>query len=142
MSFAQILDLLRNRGEMLISGEVEPLMAEFVFPLPIYLPGRRIVLTSTKQARPYCEVVRTALCDRGVVALRPRVTAMELPRGGRFRVWVDWYELALPVQGTRLTSAVYFMKSGAAGPLTEMISYESPSMPEVCARVEDLMLSA
>jgi len=142
VSFAQILALLQGRSECLLSGQLDPLLCGFTYPLPIYVPTRRIVLGNVEEARSFCQVIRTALCDRGVMALQPKVTAMELPRGGRFRVWVDWYELAMPVEGTRLTSATYYLKAGSAGLKTEMIAYTSLSMPEVCAQVEDLMLSA
>lgn len=142
MSFAQIMALLRTRSENLLSGDLDALLRGFSYPLPIFVPSRRLVLENVEQARSVCELIRTALAERGVIALHPKVTAMEMPRGGRFRVWVDWYELAMPVSGTRLTSATYYIRAGSAGLRTEMISYESLSMPEVCVQVEDLMMSA
>ena len=138
----QILAKLQNRGEWLLSGQLDPLVQDFSFPLPIYVGAKRIVLTSADQAMSFCEVIRTAFCDRGMVALRPKITALELPRGGRFRVWVDWDELALPVTGTRLTSAVYYMQAGPNGLRTEMIVYQGLSLPEVCIRFQEMALSA
>lgn len=142
MSFAPLLTLLRNRSEWLLSGQLDPVVASFTYPLPIFAASRRIVLTNPDQALSFCRHVHGALGQRGVVALHPKVIAVELPRGGRFRAWVDWYELALPVTGTRLTSAVYYMRAGASGPRTEMIAYQCARQSDCAAQFEDFALSA
>ena len=87
-------------------------------------------------------LLRAAYLERGVIALQPRVTAVDLPRAGRFRVWVDWHELAIPADESRLSSAIYYCRSTPAGLRTEMINYTSPTMPELSPHFAALALSA
>jgi len=142
VSFPTLLTLLRSRSACLLAGQLDPVVASFVYPLPIFAASRWIVLGNADQALSFCRHAHAVLCQRGVVALQPKVTAVELPRGGRFRVWVDWYELALPATGTRLTSAIYYMRDGSAGPQVEMIAYQLSRQSDICPQTEELALSA
>lgn len=133
---------MQQRLESLLAGELEPFIEGFSFPLPVYVPTGQVFLVSKEQARIIANVLRTSLLDRGVVAMHPKVTATELPRGGRFRVWVEWHDMAMPSGQTHLTSGIYYLKVREGGLRTEMISYESVSMPEVYAKLEKLTVSA
>lgn len=142
MLYSQASAFMRSRGDLLLSGNLQALSASYLFPLPIFLAANRLVVRSPDEVCMVFSLLRTALVERGVVALEPKVTAMDLPRAGRFRVWVDWHELTVPVEDARYSSAVYYCKSGPSGPQIEMVNYTRLSMPELKPRFAALALSA
>ncbi|HLQ17692.1 MAG TPA: hypothetical protein VK146_01835 [Tabrizicola sp.] len=101
-----------------------------------------MIISSADQARIIYDHLRKAYVDRGVVMLRPSVSAIELPRAGRFRVWVDWQEIAFPAEATRISQAVYYCRVSKLGVRTEMLNYTHLSMPELNPEFEALALSA
>ncbi len=142
MLYSQVSKLLRDRGEMLLSGQFERLIADYVFPLPVFLPSSRLVIHTPDHAWPVLSHLRSALLERGVAALLPKVSAIDLPRAGRFRVWVDWQEIAFPATETRISQAVYYFRQTDLGPQTEMVNYTHLSMPELNRQFVALALSA
>jgi hypothetical protein len=139
---SQIAAQLRNRGDLLLAGRIDELLAAYQFPLPVFLPQQRMVLQGPEEARKVFTVLRQALVCSGIAALRPKVTAVELPRAGRFRLWVDWQELALPSGETRTSSATYYCRATPLGPRIEMVNYTHLSMPELNQQFQALALSA
>lgn len=142
MLYSQITAHLETKGELMLSGQFDRLMDSYVFPLPIFLHTSRLVVSAPDQARTVFGHLREALVCRGVVALRPKVSAIDLPRAGRFRVWVDWQEIAFPVEATRVSQAVYYCRDAGIGLQTEMVSYTRLSMPELDRQFAALALSA
>jgi len=142
MLYSQITAHLQTKGELLLSAQFDRLMDSYVFPLPIFLHTSRLVVSAPDQACTVFEHLREALVGRGVVALRPKVSAIDLPRAGRFRVWVDWQEIAFPVEATRVSQAVYYCRDTGIGLQTEMVSYTRLSMPELDRQFAALALSA
>lgn len=142
MEYLQLNDLLRTRGELLMSGRIEEMVASYIYPLPIYMQSRCMILHTPLDAYLVFDVLRKALLERGVVTLRPQVNAVELPRGGRFRVWADWHELAFPVEETRKSSVIYYCRETEFGPQVEMINYTLTSMPELNQQFAALALTA
>ncbi len=142
MLYSQITTHLQAKGELLLSGQFDRLTTSYVFPLPIFLHASRLVISAPDQARAVFRHLREALVDRGVVALRPKVSAIDLPRAGRFRIWVDWQEIALPVEATRISQAVYYCRDTGIGLQTEMVNYTHLSMPELDRQFAALALSA
>ncbi|NHB76295.1 hypothetical protein [Rhodobacter calidifons] len=133
---------LRFRGELLLAGRIEALLDYYAFPLPIFLPAERLLLSGRPEARLFLSLLRQRLLRDGVAALRPEVRAVELPRAGRFRVWADWNELTLAGEAGRSSSAVYFCRATALGPQVEMVNYTRASMPDLAQQFEALALSA
>jgi hypothetical protein len=123
-------------------GQFDRLISNYIFPLPIYLQSHCMIVQSPESARVVFSHLRSALVQRGVVSLRPQVNAMDIPRGGRFRVWVDWHELAFPVEETRKSSAIYYCRESELGPQIEMVNYTLLSMPELNQRFATLAMSA
>ena len=139
---SQIAAQLCIRGEQLLAGQFDPLLDGYHYPLPVFLPTLRMVLQGPDAARCALALLRHALIDRGVVSLCPLVTAIELPRAGRFRLWVDWQERGLPGTESRTSSAIYYCRATALGPRIEMVNYTHLSMPDLHQQFEALALSA
>lgn len=142
MQHSQITAHLRDRAELLMSGQFDRMVADYLYPLPVFLHSSRLVLRSADHAAVVFAHVRQALVERGVVALRPSVSAIDLPRAGRFRVWVDWQEIAFPPEATRISQAVYYCRATDLGVQTEMVNYTHLSMPELNQQFAALALSA
>lgn len=138
----QIAAQLRSRGDQLLAGRIDELLSAYRFPLPVFLPTQRMVLQGPEEARAVFAILRRALLQGGIVALSPQVKAVELPRGGRFRLWVDWQELAMPGGVNSTSSAIYYCRATPLGPLIEMIDYTHLSMPELNQQFQALALSA
>lgn len=131
-----------SRGNLLMQGQLETLLDAYIFPFPVFLPEQRMVLSSRDEARAVLWLLLDWSKRSGVVSIRPEITAVELPRSGRFRVWVDWQELAMPLGETRLSSAIYYCRTTACGPRIEMVNYTRLSMPELNHELQALALSA
>lgn len=142
MQYSQITSHLRQRAELLLSGQIDRMILDFVYPLPVFLQSSRLLITSPDQARLIFGHLRTALVERGVVMLRPKVSAIDLPRAGRFRVWVDWQEIAFPAEASHMSQAIYYCRTTDLGLQTEMLNYTHLSMPELNQQFQALALSA
>jgi hypothetical protein len=140
--FSQVTAQLCARAEAFLSGNLEEVVYNYLYPLPLYLPSTQLVIRTPQEARAVLNKLRVAMLQRGVVAMKPKVSAIDLPRAGRFRVWVEWTELALPVEGTRTASVVYYCRNAASGFRIEMMDFVRPSMPELGPQFKALALSA
>jgi hypothetical protein len=142
MLLSRVTTHLRRRAELLLSDQIDLLATTYAYPLPVFLEERRLLIGGAPQARQVLGRLRDSLAERGIVDLRPRITAIDLPRGGRFRVWVDWMEIAVPATGSNLSSAIYYCRDTADGIVTEMVSYTRSATPELNRQIEELALSA
>ena len=142
MLYSHVTTHLRYRAEWLMSGTFDRMVADYLYPLPIFLHSSRLVIQSPEHAMMVFAHLRNALVERGVAALRPKVSAIDLPRAGRFRVWVDWQEIAFPPEATRISQAVYYCRATDLGLQTEMVNYTHLSMPELNQQFAALALSA
>jgi len=142
MQYSQLTSHLLARAELLLSGQFDRMAADFTYPLPVFLQSTRLVIATPREARLIFGHLRAALAARGVVMLRPKVSAVALPRAGRFRVWVDWHEIAFPAEATRISQVIYYCSDTGSGLRTEMLDYTHLSMPELQPRFAALALSA
>lgn len=95
MSAAATLKLLASRidaqgGARGGARGGDPLARSFAYPLPIFM-GRRTALAHTAaDVEGLWRNLRVLARAGGYRRLVPRIVASELPRDGRFRLWVDW----------------------------------------------------
>lgn len=139
---SQLTAELRARGNLLLQGRIDELLAAYIYPLPVFLPEQRLLLTGPDQAQAVFSLLHGWLKRTGVTAFHPVVQAVELPRSGRFRVWVDWQERIIPSAETRVSSVIYYFRVTQLGPRIEMLNYTRLSMPELHQEFEALALSA
>lgn len=140
--YSQAASHFRRRGEHLLAGRIDELLGSYVFPLPVFLPQQRMLLTGPEEAVLVFAVLRRSLLRGGVVALQPKIRAVELPRNGRYRLWVDWQELVMPSGEMRVSQAIYYCRTTDLGPRVEMVNYTRLSMPDLHQEFEALALSA
>jgi hypothetical protein len=140
--YSEVSAYLCSRGELLLSGQIDEMITGYHFPLPVFLQTKRMILHSSDEVRSILCFLREALLARGVVALRPQINAIDLPRNGRFRLWVDWHELAIPAQGTSISSVIYYCRQTGSGVQVEMANYTRQSMPELSSQLTAFAMSA
>lgn len=142
MRHSQISAHFRDQADRLLAGDLDRIGQEYSFPLPIHFPNNLAVALNLDDSSAILARRRAELVARGVVALRPSMTAIDLPRAGRFRVWVDWKEMTATGTEIRGSSAIYYCRTAATGLQTEMIQYTYVSPPGQGATQDDLALSA
>jgi hypothetical protein len=140
--FQEVASQLGSRAAWLLSGQFERIVAEYCFPLPVHLGQSRVIVRSADEATAMLGLQQAVLLGRGVTTVIPCVKALDLPRVGRFRVWVDWHEKTLRAQGDRVSSVIYYCHQTPAGFRIEMVDYTRLSMPELRPHFAALALSA
>ena len=142
VQYCQVIAQMNRRADGLLLGKLDELAQDYVLPVLIDLMSTRVIASSRAELRAMLDLQRQSMLDRGVVSLRPEVTAMDLPRSGRFRVWVDWHEVTHSLEGERRSSAVYYCVADGANLKIEMIHYLTLATPELRPQVEALSLTA
>jgi hypothetical protein len=142
MRHSEISAHFRDQADRLLAGDLNRISQEYAFPLPIHFPNDLAVAFNLEDSSAILARRRAELVARGVVALRPSITAVDLPRAGRFRVWVDWKEQTAAEAEMRGSSAIYYCRAAATGLQTEMIQYTYVSSPGQGPQQDDLALSA
>jgi hypothetical protein len=140
--FSEVASQLRNRASWLMSEHYDRIVADYCFPLPVHLDHSRVIVRNPDEASAMLRLQRAAFLERGVISLTPSVTAMDLPRGGRFRIWVDWHEVTLSDQVSPQSKAIYYCRQTPGGFQIEMVDYTRLSMPELQTQFAALALSA
>jgi len=140
--YSTVASQLSCRAAWLLAGQFDRIAAQYLYPLPVHLGASRVIVRSAAEATAMLRLQRAACLERGVVALTPRLAAMDLPRDGRLRIWVDWHERTLPGRGARLSTSIYYCRQTPAGFRIEMISCPRLAMPELEPHFAALALSA
>ena len=133
-----VLDQLQWRANVLLSGRYEDLARQYDQPLPVFLGDQRLTFASNTILASYFKTFHSALNERGIAALAPTLIARELPRKGRFRLWVQW-DYGRPQQPpSHSADCIYYCRSGDGGLVTEMIQYTRIGLPDLCRMQDDL----
>lgn len=121
--FSELQNQLRKRSQLLFEGRVEEYASAFMTPTVFYSADGMLPVCSHAAMVDTAKVLRKSLIERGIVASHPTVSAAELPRKGRFRVWVDWQEISADNSKQPVRSSIIYMRQTPNGPRTEMIDW-------------------
>jgi hypothetical protein len=86
---AAVHAMIARQADLLFRGDTAAMLTAFDLPLAVQHGDDMLVMATAEQ---FCGVMaghRAALVATNVTGLQARMTAIELPRRGRFRVWVD-----------------------------------------------------
>ncbi len=142
VTYSQIIAQMRRRAGGLLAGNLDDLVKDYTFPMPVDLLSTRVIVRSAGESRAMLALQRKVMLERGVTKLEPVVKAVDLPRAGRLRVWVDWHELAPGPDGARVSSAIYFCSIHGKDLRIQMIQYLRLSSPELRPQFAALALTA
>lgn len=105
-------------GERFVAGQLAEMARSWSFPCPIEVDGQLVVMRSPEVLAAHLADLRAASLAKGLTAMTPRVAAVEMPRNGRFRVWLRWvlhYGDRVEEEGH---GTLYFMATTPEGGLT------------------------
>jgi hypothetical protein len=113
--------LMEWRAGLLRAGRIEDLARQHICPMPIYVKGRMRSVASYRQLEEALRQIHAGVLALEAGAPMVKVRAVELPRGGRFRVWCDWLAPSPGRPPVLLASTVDYLRQTDHGPLTEML---------------------
>jgi hypothetical protein len=112
------------------AGHYDRLVDTYVFPLPIYVNQSAAVAASGRDVWAFFQSLHALMRASGFDRLSGRITSVELPRRGRFRLWVDWtgdgHAGARP-----LFRSICYNLGDLSAHRTEMITIEDISWPDL-----------
>lgn len=122
--FQEVQDQVQGRADLLLAGRFEDMSREYLFPLPVYLENHIIALRDVAEGIDRAAALRDLLRKRQIETLTITVKAIEIPRGGRFRVWADWHAVSRACNLSRLLGLTYYMRDTGQGFQSEMLQYK------------------
>lgn len=120
---SQILAHFQEQANCLMAGDLQRFEDMFSLPLPIHFPNGMTVVLDQECGGQILNQIRDELLSRGVVCSRPEISAVELPKADRFRVWIDWKETTADGIEVSGPSIVYYCRKSPTGLRTEMVQY-------------------
>jgi len=126
---SQIIRHFQAQADQLLAGDLGGFGEMFSLPLPIHAPDGLTVVLDPAGGTDFLNLMRAEWAKRGVVALRPKVSAIELPKDNRFRVWIDWTEINAAGVEAPGSTIIYYCRKGPFGLRTEMVQYTRLSSP-------------
>ncbi len=131
----------QRHGDLLMAGRYADLSVYYETPLPIHFDTSMAIAGTKDALRDYFSNLHHALMARGITRISPQITAREVPRGNRFRVWLNWLNMTPGTNPSR-SEAVYFCRKEQGLMQIEMIHYTVISMPEIETIRQGLLLTA
>lgn len=103
------------------AGLFGDMVASYCFPLPVEQDGQLVVYPTAARYTQALTQIRATLIAGGMTGLCARVAAEELPRDGRFRIWISLdliYSDRIDMAAVRF---VHYCLRSAAGVRVEMV---------------------
>jgi hypothetical protein len=120
------------RAAALSSGRYDLMVSEYRYPLTVYLKGQPQVVPSPKDAWAFFQTFHSAMRSKGYDRMTARVTAEDLPRGDRFRIWTDWTAEGQSQRGI-IASTICYCSVIAGNVVTDMIEFTKITLPLLAA---------
>lgn len=105
-------------GEQFVQGRLEDMASRWTYPCPVEVGGRLVVMRSQEAFVGYLAEQRRLARTHGLTGMTPRISAIEMPRSGRFRVWLRWMLHYGDHVEEEDHGVVYFMVAKAGGRLS------------------------
>ena len=121
--YAQATSLVTRLAEMFNGRDVRAIADCFVFPLPVQVQDDLIVFHTAERMTEALLFYRANNVQQGLSPSVPRIAAIDLPRNGRFRLWVDWNYPETPGMQTQKTQNIYYCSASGGHIVIEMVQY-------------------
>jgi hypothetical protein len=139
---SRLQDEFQRRTDNLMAGRYDMLIPDYDAPLPVWIDGTKMVARTQEELFLLCYSFHEMLTAHGVTDLRANVTAEELPRNGRFRVWVSWSATKSRDTKVCLTNTTYYCRRDFDRLRVQMVEHTNLNLPELTANCQALLLSA
>lgn len=110
--------LFGRLGGLFVEGRLREMTAFWSFPCPIEMDGRLVVMRDPPELEDFFATRRAKAMEVGLTAFEPRISAIEMPRQGRFRVWMRWAHTFGNVCLLDENGSVYYLSRRPMGDLT------------------------
>jgi hypothetical protein len=123
--------LVELHQSLLQNGAVAEMPQTFDFPFAIQVDEDLQVFANAPDLAQAVSRHIAKMAVLGVTSTAPRVTAVELPRHGRFRIWVDWDVMRGAGLEPGAKRSILYCRKAAFGPAhrIEMMHCTSLSQP-------------
>jgi hypothetical protein len=121
--YQSIKSLVNRMARQFNGGQFLDLAEDYVFPLPVQVNGDLIVLHSPADMAAALANYRDQNTAQGLTPSYPQIVAVDLPRNGRFRVWVDWTYTPDAGPEALRTKNLYFCSTIGSRIQIEMVQY-------------------
>jgi hypothetical protein len=118
----RVTAFFERMGLLFTEGRLEELAGLWHFPCPIMLDSQILLLRNRAGFLTHMTAQRDAALAQGPVTIVPLVSAVEIPRYGRLRVWMRWRTTsAQGVVDDQFGSVFYLSRSPQGVLCVEMI---------------------
>jgi hypothetical protein len=114
------------------SGRYDQIVEQYRYPFTLYFNGTPHILKNQREAWAFYQTFHSAMLCEGVDRLTARVTAEDLPRGERSRVWTDWIHDS-PAGRRLVASTVNYCSVVDGRRITDMIEFTRVGLPALAA---------
>jgi hypothetical protein len=116
------------RAAALSSGRYDLMVSEYRYPLTIYIDGIPNVIQRHNDMWGFYQTFHSSMRHQGFDRMTARVTAQDMPRAGRFRVWTDWKAEGKGKTGIIASTICYCTVVGNRV-MTDMIEFTKVALP-------------
>jgi hypothetical protein len=117
------------RAAALSSGRYDLMSNEYTYPLTVYLNETPHVLDTAKQAWGFFQGFHAVLRSEGLDRMTAKIAAEGLPRGGRFRIWTDWFAQGPNRASSLIAATICYCTIRSDGIATNMIEFTRLNLP-------------
>lgn len=134
--YVLVQELMQWRVDLLLADRHEDLAREdlareYVYPLALYMKDKQLVIRDAKLFVALTAKLRKSQREAGLVRIVAKMTAIDLPCNGRFRVWVTCCEYAANGAVVGQTDTVIYCRETAHRIRTEMQQCGRCSVPHI-----------
>ncbi len=113
--------LIHDHHRLMDEGRFADVMGNYEFPLAVEIDGALQVYPNEAAFLQAMLAFRAALLAAGITAIVPRIAAVELPRHGRFRIWVDWDHWRGDALEKSARHSIYYCRQAAGRDRREIV---------------------
>lgn len=103
------------------SGQFAKIVAHYDFPLALHLENRLVLLSRPADLERYLIDFKAVAQAADFASIASRITAVELPRRGRFRAWVQYTHFNSAGQVVAQSERTFFCRDKGDRILVEML---------------------
>ena len=118
--YQRVQDLFQWKADLLMANRLSDLAGEYIFPWTVYVGDRPLSVSSADAFIFAIGNYRDHMIDRGTARCVAKLTALDIPRNGRFRAWVSHYEMGANQKLLREMRMVHYCRDTEAGIRCEM----------------------
>ena len=125
---AERQDRVNTCATSLTAGRYDLMAQGYDYPFPAFLNGQQLVLTTPAAACSLFGLFHAAMRAEGLTRLNSVIVAEEIPRHGRFRLWVDLIGDGPEATGVFLARSILYCRCAPGGDRVEMLELSNLSL--------------